>query len=262
MPSRAQLTVEAGAYRHPGSAAGPAPMELMLASLVTCAGSTICAVLSKMRFQVDAINVVADAIRSDDVPRVYTQITLEYQVATDAPDDRLERALRVTARTCSASSMLAKATRLDERMVVVRPVEAAATRPLRQRVLRPHQSLEELAGSAEEPDATVWLGAMSGDDVVGTAGLVPEPCPDAPAAGALRLRAMATDESFRGRGLGQVILRSALAEARRAGVEVVWCSARTPARSLYLREGFVETSDVYEVDHIGPHVRMVLRTTP
>jgi uncharacterized OsmC-like protein/predicted GNAT family N-acyltransferase len=257
-PSEARFRVESGAYDRPGEAIGPAPMELLLSALVTCAGSTIDSVLEKMRFEVAGLNVVADADRSDRVPRVYTKIDLDFQIASEAPEDRLLHAIEVTERTCSVSVMLADVAPISARLVQVRQVEPAVTRPLRQQMLRPHQSLDELVSPGESAPGAVWFAAIRDGEVVGTAGLIPEPAPDLDVASPLRLRAMATSASQRGRGLGKLLLDAALAEARAKDADVVWCSARTSARDFYTVAGFVETSETYDEDHIGPHVRMAL----
>ncbi|MEX2654276.1 MAG: GNAT family N-acetyltransferase [Acidimicrobiia bacterium] len=254
-PSQARLIVEAGAYERPGEALGPAPMELMLASLVTCAGSTVDAVLAKMRFEVAGLNVVADAARADRTPRVYTSIDLEFHVASEAAESRLLHAIEVTERTCSASVMLAQSTDLSARLVHVRRVPPAATRPLRKLVLRPHQSLDELA--AEEDPSASWFGAVVAGEIVGSVSVAPESSPDvSDATNPFRLRSMAT--TMRGRGLGRVLLAAALDHVGSRGGDLVWCSARVPAAGFYLRAGFGEVSEPYEIEHIGPHVRMAL----
>lgn len=257
-PSQARLMVEAGAYDRPGEAAGPAPMELMLASLVTCAGSTLDAVLAKMRFEVAGLNVVADAERADRVPRVYAGIDLEFHVASGAPEDRLLHAIEVTERTCSASFMLSQVTDLSARLVHVRRVEPAETRLLRQQILRPHQSLDELA--TEEDPAAVWFGAVVAGEVVGTLSLIPETSPNvADAAHPFRLRSMATSNSMQGRGLGRVLLAAGIAHVGSLGGDLIWCSARLSAAGFYRQAGFMDVSERYEVEHIGTHVHMALR---
>jgi uncharacterized OsmC-like protein/GNAT superfamily N-acetyltransferase len=250
-----RLIVEPAAYDRPGEAEGPAPMELMLASLVTCAGTTIDAVLAKMRFEVSALNVVADGTRAETVPRVFTDIELEFQVATEAPRDRVVRAIEVTERTCSASAMIGSVAAVVPRLVQVTAVDPAVTRMLRQAVLRPHQSLAELERE-ENPEAT-WFAAMSeAGDAIGSVSIAPESSPDAAERAAFRIRAMAATEEMRGRGLGAVLLDAALAHARRQGGGFVWCSARVSASGFYRNAGFVATSEPYDVEHIGEHVRM------
>lgn len=233
-------------------------MELMLASLVTCAGTTIDAVLAKMRFDVAALNVVADGLRAETVPSVFTDIELEFQVASGAPRDRLVRAIEVTERTCSASAMIASVASVVPRLVQVKVVDAGVSRELRRAVLRPHQSLEEL--EREESPGATWFAAIGDDgDAIGSVSIASEASPDGVDGRGFRIRAMATTERMRGRGLGAVLLAASLDHARRELGEYVWCSARNSAGGFYRNAGFVETSDSYDVEHIGEHVRMALR---
>ncbi|HSJ27415.1 MAG TPA: GNAT family N-acetyltransferase [Acidimicrobiia bacterium] len=256
-PSQSRFTVEAGAYDRPGQAAGPSPMELMLASLATCAGATLETVIARMRFALAGLNVVAEAERAERPPRVYTSIDLEFHVASEAPEERVRHALEVTEKTCSASAMLGRVTDISTRLVHVRRVPAGDTLALRQRVLRPHQTIAELAVESESPGA-VWYAAMDGGNVVGTVGVLPEESPDSPAVTPMRLRAMATADEMRGRGLGSVILSAVLDHARRQSSDLLWCAARASAVAFYRRAGFRPTSEPFDVPHIGPHVRMAL----
>jgi GNAT superfamily N-acetyltransferase len=134
----------------------------------------------------------------------------------------------------------------------VRAVDPALTRPLRQRVLRPHESLEELA--SHEPPGVHAVAAFADDEVVAV-GFV---CPDGEP-GEWRIRGMATDERFRGRGAGAQILAALVAHARARGATRVWCNARTPAVSLYARAGFAKQSDEFQIPGIGPHFVMARR---
>lgn len=256
-PSRVPLTVEAGAYERPGRAAGPAPMELMLASLITCSGSTLDGVLAKMRLDVAGLNVVADGVRAERPPRVYTDIGLEFHVACEADRERLEHAIEVTERVCSASVMIGQVADLHTRLVQVRQVDPADTRELRKSVLRPHQSVDELA--AEEHPSAVWFAAMA-DEVVGSVSISEEPPPgEQDGSSPVRLRSMATSEAMRGRGLGQVLLAAAVTRARKEGGDVLWCNARIAAVEFYRRAGFAETSEPFDVPDTGPHVQMSFR---
>jgi GNAT superfamily N-acetyltransferase len=136
--------------------------------------------------------------------------------------------------------------------VGVRPVDPAQTRALRQRVLRPHESLEELA--SHEPPGVHAVGAFDGDELVGV-GFV---CPDG-GSDEWRVRGMATVPELRGRGVGSAILAALLDHARAQGATRVWCNARTPALSLYSRAGFQVESEEFEIPGIGPHFVMALR---
>ncbi|HEY1523351.1 MAG TPA: GNAT family N-acetyltransferase [Solirubrobacteraceae bacterium] len=133
--------------------------------------------------------------------------------------------------------------------MVVRPVPVADTRALRRQVLRPHQTVAELA-SHEPPDAFA-VGAFDSDRLVAVGLVGPEGEP-----GEWRVRGMATLPEMRGRGAGGTILQALLAHAREHGATAVWANVRTPARTLYGRAGLEVVSDQFELPEIGPHVVM------
>jgi GNAT superfamily N-acetyltransferase len=135
--------------------------------------------------------------------------------------------------------------------IEVRQITLDETRGLRREVLRPHQSLEELA--THEPPGSVAFGAFEGDELiaVGLIGVDGDP-------GDWRVRGMATTSRARGRGAGGRILQALVQHAVTHGATRVWCNARTPALTLYQRAGFVATSDEFHPPDIGPHYRMEL----
>ena len=248
-----ELTVQAGAG---AGGAGAGPMELMLVSLAACAQSTLIDVVEKMRQPIEALHVSAWGSRAEKVPRIWNRVQLVFVVRSGGAPDRLERAVELAERSCAAAAMVAKAAVLTSMLIQVARVDAALTRPLRQRILRPHQTIEELMVPGEEGIEAAWFAAMLGDEVVGTAGVFPEPSPDLETAPAWRLRAMATDEGIRGMGVGEMLLDACLTHAEAHGAALVWCSARTPVRGFYEDRGFVSVSDEYEPEGLGPHIRM------
>ncbi|HUA70635.1 MAG TPA: GNAT family N-acetyltransferase [Solirubrobacteraceae bacterium] len=137
----------------------------------------------------------------------------------------------------------------------VRSVTLAQTRELRRDVLRPYMTMEELA--EHEPNGAVAFGVFQGVELVAV-GLVG---PEGETLGDWRIRGMATAPHARGRGAGTKVLQALVQHATDNGATRLWCNARTPARSLYERAGFVATSDEFETPRIGPHYRMELRTT-
>lgn len=253
------FTVE-GKPDEPAPTAGPGPMELMLVSLATCSGVTLADILPRMRQQPDEMEVRVAGERAPEPPRVWTRIHVTYRARGDLADDRIRRAVDLLEeKYCSASVMLSRIADLTGSIEVVRRVEAAETRELRQRVLRPHQTLDELRVEGEDDPRAGWFGAVKDGTIVGTAGVFPEESPDLPGRPAWRLRAMATDESVRGTGLGSWLLRACLDHVRRHDGDLVWASVRTPAAGVYQRHGFEAVSDEWEEPDIGPHVRMQAR---
>jgi GNAT superfamily N-acetyltransferase len=132
----------------------------------------------------------------------------------------------------------------------IRAVDPALTRPLRQRVLRPHESLEELA--SHEPPGVHAVAAFTQSGELVAAGFV---CPDG-GPGEWRVRGMATEPHHRGQGAGAQILAALVEHARKQGATRIWCNARTPAVSLYARAGLTVESGEFEIPGIGPHFVM------
>jgi ribosomal protein S18 acetylase RimI-like enzyme len=112
--------------------------------------------------------------------------------------------------------------------------------------------LEELA--AHEPPGTFAVAALQAGELVAV-GLV---CPDG-RQGSWRVRGMATAPRARRRGAGSAILAALVRHAIDQGASVIWCNARTGARSLYERAGFRVTSEEFLLPQIGPHFRMERR---
>ncbi|MFO7548760.1 MAG: GNAT family N-acetyltransferase [Acidimicrobiia bacterium] len=242
----------------PAPTAGPGPMELMLVSLATCSGVTLADLLPRMRQPVDALEVRVAGDRAPTPPRVWTEIHVTYRVRGACDDARIRRAVEMAeGKYCSASVMLSRVAKLTGSIEVIRPVEAAETRELRRQILRPHQTTDELVVPGEDHPDAGWFGVVKDGELVGSAGVFPEPSPDAPEAPAWRLRAMAVDESVRGSGLGAWLLAACQDHVDAHGGGRVWASVRVPAAGFYERHGFVAVSEVWEEPEIGPHVRMV-----
>jgi predicted GNAT family N-acyltransferase len=142
-------------------------------------------------------------------------------------------------------------------------VKATATWELRQAVLRPHETVDQMALADDDDPATGTFGAISNDgEIVGTVrvapGAPPFPVstyatPDSPT---WRLRGMATREDVRNGGVGSELLARAIQHVADLGGGLLWCNARVPAINLYRRAGFVEHGEVWEDPDIGPHIVM------
>jgi GNAT superfamily N-acetyltransferase len=155
------------------------------------------------------------------------------------------------------------------RSVVVEPVEPSRTLELRHQVLRPHLSIEEVAAAADNgPDLLTYAAVDTGSgEVLATGNLRLEAPPEGLAAGApdgaqWRLRGMATREDLRNQGLGALVLDACIEHVAAHGGGLLWCSARLGARRFYARAGFSDWGDEYEIEHIGPHIRMWRRVEP
>lgn len=155
--------------------------------------------------------------------------------------------------------------------IEIRRVTPDQTLPLRQKILRPGQPLQELVYPGDLDAESFHVGAHArgtgpddAETLVGVASVYRQPMEHAgekglaalAGTGAWRLRGMAVDDGLRGEGVGSRLLNACIEHVAASGGRVLWCNARTPAERFYLRHGFVRHGDVFELPKIGPHVVM------
>ncbi|HEU4973883.1 MAG TPA: HAD-IA family hydrolase [Baekduia sp.] len=138
------------------------------------------------------------------------------------------------------------------------PVDAHATWPLRQAVLRPHQRVDDMALPGDDAPGAGHFGAFDGGALVGVATVAPGPHPRDRRDGDWRVRGMATAPDVRGRGAGGLLLQACLRHVRAHGGRRVWCNARAGVVGFYRRAGFAAEGEPFDLPDIGPHRLMAL----
>jgi GNAT superfamily N-acetyltransferase len=142
--------------------------------------------------------------------------------------------------------------------LVIRPAGVEEIFALRHAVLRPDYPVERSV-YAEDADA-VHIGGWSGEVVVGCATVFPDPWPGPPPVPtAWRLRGMAVEPAWQGRGVGADVLAAAVVVARDAGAPLLWANGRTTALPFYQRHGWVVAGAEFIASDSGlPHFPIVL----
>jgi GNAT superfamily N-acetyltransferase len=136
----------------------------------------------------------------------------------------------------------------------LRPITAAETRPLRRRILRPHQAELELVYPGDEAPETLHVGWFDGLALRGVASLYrqsPEGAADDP--GEWRLRGMAVVPESRRQGVGAALVAACEAHARTHGGKRLWFNARVDALPFYFALGYEAFGEPYELPGIGLH---------
>jgi putative redox protein len=99
-----------GPPEHGGKNSGPRPMEMMLMAIGGCAAFDVVHILKKGRQSIVSCDAQVEAVRSDEVPAVFTKIHLHFKVSGDNIKENIVRnAVKLSAeKYCSASIMLSK----------------------------------------------------------------------------------------------------------------------------------------------------------
>lgn len=90
------------------ASAGMTPLQLLLASLAACAGSTLALVLKRMNQPLEYLEVMARGLRREEHPTVLTEIAVEFRLKGAAVEAAaVERALKIAEeQLCPVWAML------------------------------------------------------------------------------------------------------------------------------------------------------------
>jgi putative redox protein len=103
-----------------GQDRGPRPKGLLLVALAGCTGMDVVSLLKKMRLAWKDFRLELSAELSDQHPRVYTQIQLDYIFTGDALDkEKIEKAVALSQeKYCGVYAMLSKAVDIHTRILL------------------------------------------------------------------------------------------------------------------------------------------------
>jgi GNAT superfamily N-acetyltransferase len=113
--------------------------------------------------------------------------------------------------------------------VEVRRATDDEIRELRLTVLRPGAPL--VPAAYDRDPETIHIGAFDNGVAIGCASVFPEAYAAEPKA--WRLRGMAVDPAYQGRGIGRHVLDAAVTAAQEAGAPLLWANGRTSALGFY-----------------------------
>jgi putative redox protein len=95
-------------------AAGPSPMQMVLAALCACTSVDVVSILQKKREPLEGLTVTATAGQAPAPPRVFTDIHLVYRIRGPVAKKAAEDAVSLSKnKYCSVSKMLEKAASID-----------------------------------------------------------------------------------------------------------------------------------------------------
>jgi len=99
-----------GAPETGGRNLGVRPMEMLLLGLGGCAAFDVVSILQKSRQDVVDCEVLIDSERSQEIPKVFTRIDMQFVVSgRNLSEAKVKKAVALSAdKYCSASEMLGK----------------------------------------------------------------------------------------------------------------------------------------------------------
>lgn len=91
--------------------AGPKPMDMLLASLASCAGGSVAALMRRTGQPFDGLTVTARGQRRSEHPTVFTEIALEFTFEGDLDPAAVEKVVaQAESQICPVWAMLRPST--------------------------------------------------------------------------------------------------------------------------------------------------------
>ena len=142
---------------------------------------------------------------------------------------------------------------------VVQAVDPALVYPVRQQVLRSHQTLDQVAFPEDTAADAGHFAALRAGEIIGVVSVFRQrparwETPDQE--DWWRLRGMATVAGSRRTGVGRALVEAVVAHAVSHGGTRLWCHARLAAVPFYRAMDFATVGEQWVEPVVGPHVVM------
>ena len=97
------------------------PLELITIGLAGCTAMDVISILHKKRQEVNSFEVKVHAERSDNHPKVFTHLTIEYVISgKDISREAVERAVELSAnKYCPAQAMLKQVAPMELKVTIL-----------------------------------------------------------------------------------------------------------------------------------------------
>jgi len=152
----------------------------------------------------------------------------------------------------------------DKELKRMKIIEIASkqTLTLRQRILRQKLKPQECYFPGDDDATTFHLGCkvdnqlmpeQQEDDLVGIVSMYKRANDEVHSGCGYQIRAMASDERMRGKGVGLKLLVAAQSKAFDNGADYIWANARTAAVGFYQKAGYKVHGAEFEIPGVGPH---------
>lgn len=139
--------------------------------------------------------------------------------------------------------------------MIVKRISAEQTHLIRKIVLRENIPLPyEFQGDYDS--TTLHLGAFLKEELVAVASFMKVQLEGFEGVH-FQLRGMATLKAHQGGGFGRALLKKAEEALKKLDCDLIWCNARIAALSFYQKNGYEIIGEVFDIDLIGPHYKML-----
>ena len=138
-------------------------------------------------------------------------------------------------------------------MMEIKRISAHQTYAVRHPVLRPGRPIEDCSFEFDDHPLSIHFCLELDGKVISVLSALPIKCSSFPELNAMRIRGIATLDSFQRLGYGSELMRIAEQELKNNSVDLLWLNARIHASEFYSKLGYKPKGDLFNIDGIGIH---------
>ncbi len=137
--------------------------------------------------------------------------------------------------------------------IEIHKIKPEQTFTLRQKILRPNQTLNECQYPGDLENSSSHFGAFLDGEQIGIASIYSQNEEGEFEEGIWRIRGMAVLEEYRNYKIGAKLLESCIEYAKSQKAKIIWCNGRSNVVGFYVKFGFTPRGEEFEIEGIGPH---------
>jgi GNAT superfamily N-acetyltransferase len=136
----------------------------------------------------------------------------------------------------------------------IKEILSAETLSIRNAVLRPGMNISACVFEGDDLSSTKHFGAFSEEnDLVGIVSIFYKDHDAIETKNVFQIRGMASSKSYRGHGVGRLLLSAVESYAKKQGAILIWANARTSAIGFYTKLGYSLASEEFHIKGVGSH---------
>ena len=135
----------------------------------------------------------------------------------------------------------------------IKKITAEESYIVRHPVLRSGRPILDCAFQYDDHPSSIHLSLEVEGKVISVISALPIRCENFPKLVAMRLRGIATLESYQRQGYGTQLINGIEKRLKNKGIELIWLNARINASDFYRKMGYKTIGDHFNIKGIGTH---------
>ena len=144
----------------------------------------------------------------------------------------------------------------------VKKVKCISLYPIRNKVLRKSAGIKYCKFEGDENETSIHLAVFKDDLIIGGVSLIENNSIKLNSKNSIQLRGMCVYDKFQKQNVGLSLLNKAEELSKAKNFEYIWMNARKSALKFYLKKGYINNFESFNINNIGKPVSYTHLTLP